>query len=103
MSVAPANAPFLLRRLRELRLVDGIQEQGLAREGIVTLADLDLAIAEQRPVAADPALRRTAQALRREVRPILLGRAWDIVERFMSALAQCSAIEALEASGEMRR
>ena len=35
MSVAPANAPFLLRRLRELRLVDGIQEQGLAREGIV--------------------------------------------------------------------
>ena len=103
MSVLPANAPFLLRRLRELRVADDAQEQALAREGIVTLADLDLAIAEQRSVAANHALRHAAQALRREVRPILLGRAWDIVDRFMSALTQCSAVDALEASGAVRR
>lgn len=103
MSVLPANAPFLVRRLRELGIIDGAQEQALAREGIVTLADLELAIAEQRPVAATPALRHAAASLPREVRSLLLGRAWDILERFMSALAQCSAVNAVEASGAVRR
>ena len=103
MSVLPANAPFLVRRLRELRVIGDAQEQTLAREGIVTLADLDLAIAEQRPVAAAADLRRAAAGLRREIRPLLLGRAWDVLDRFMSALAQCSAVEGLEASGEVRR
>jgi DNA polymerase (family 10) len=103
MSVPTANTPSLLRRLRELRIVDAAQEQALVREGIVTLADLDLAIAEQRPVAATAELHRAAQRLRREMRPILLGRAWDIVDRFMAALAQCPAVDALEASGAVRR
>ena len=103
MAVLPVSAPFLLRRLRELRIVDDAHEQALGREGIVTLADLELAIAEQRPVAAAPALRRAAESLAREVRPLLLGRAWDILDRFMSALAQCSDIQAMEPSGAVRR
>ena len=103
MSVRPANAPFLVRRLRELRVVDDDQAQALAREGIVTLADLELAIAEQRPAASTPGLRGAAERLPRELRPILLGRAWDVLDRFMSALAQCSGVDALEPGGEVRR
>jgi DNA polymerase (family 10) len=103
MSVLPANAPFLLRRLRALRVVDDAQEQALAREGILTLADLDLAIAEQRPAAAAPALRRAAETVAGEMRPIPLGRAWDVLDRILTALGQCAGVEALEASGAVRR
>jgi DNA polymerase (family 10) len=103
MAVLPLSAPFLVRRLRELRVVDDAQEQALGREGIVTLADLELAIAEQRPVAASPALRRAAQSLGRELRLLLLGRAWDILDRFMSALGQCPEVQAMEPSGAVRR
>jgi DNA polymerase (family 10) len=103
MTVPRASAPFLLRRLRDLRIVDDAQERALGRDGIVTLADLELAVAEERAVAADPALRRAAASLGREVRPVLLGRAWDILERLISALAQCPEIQAIEASGAVRR
>jgi DNA polymerase (family 10) len=96
--------PFLLRRLRELRIVDDAREQALLREGIVTIADLALAVAEQRPVAMDPALRRAADVLGDEYRPIMLGRAWDIVDHFLFTLAtQCPEIQAAEASGAVRR
>lgn len=103
MAVLPLSDPFLLRRLRELRVVDAAFEQALGREGIVTLADLELAIAERRPVADRPALRRAAESLGHEVRPLLLGRAWDVLDRFMSALAQCGEIQAIEPSGAVRR
>jgi DNA polymerase (family 10) len=103
MSVLPANAPFLLRRLRELRVLDDAREQSLTREGIVTLTDLELAIAEGRAVTAVPALRRAADSLSREIRYISLGRAWDVLERFMSALAQCPGVDSLEPAGAVRR
>jgi DNA polymerase (family 10) len=103
MVVLPSNAPFLLRRLRELRVMDDAGEQALGREGIVTLPDLELAIAEQRPVAADPALRRAAASLAREVRPLILGRAWNTLSQFMAALAPCADIQAMEVSGPVRR
>ena len=74
------------------------------RDGIVTLADLDLALAEQRPAAADPALRRAAEVLAQEYRPLLLGRAWDIVESFAGAVSRhCPEVQTIEASGPMRR
>jgi DNA polymerase (family X) len=96
--------PFLLRRLRELRLPDETAHQDLVRDGIVTLADLELAIADERPIAADPDLRRAAAVLAAEQRAITLGRGWDIVEPFMAALAlSCPMLEGLEASGPMRR
>ena len=37
-------------------MIDDARELEFVREGIVTLDDLELAIAEQRPVAADPVL-----------------------------------------------
>jgi DNA polymerase (family 10) len=95
--------PFLLRRLRELRVVDEARAEALVRDGIVTIEDLELAAAEQRPVAMDPALRRAADILAEESRPVMLGRAWDIVDSVLSALAaHCPEIQA-EASGAVRR
>jgi len=96
-------APFLLRRLRELGVSDDARGQALLREGIVTLPDLELAIAEQRPIAADPSLRRAAATLERELRPMMLGRAWDILDRLVPAVAQCTELQAIEPSGAVRR
>jgi DNA polymerase (family 10) len=99
-----AALPFLLRRLRELRIIDETSQQALSREGILTLADLDLAIAEQRQVAADPALRRAAGILGQESRPITLGRAWDVLDGLIDALTrECPLLQAIEVSGPARR
>jgi len=95
--------PFLLR-LRELRVLDDATELALTREGILTLGDLELAIAEDRPFTADARLRRAAGLLARESRPITLGRAWDILDACIESLAlHCPALEAIEASGGVRR
>ena len=84
--------------------MDEAREHGLLREGIVTIADLELAVAEQRPVAMDPALRRAADVLADEYRPVMLGRAWDLVDSVLSALrAHCPEIELADASGAVRR
>lgn len=96
--------PFLLRRLRELRIVDEAREQALLRDGILTLADLDLAIAEQRPLAADPALQRAADVLAEEHRRVNLGRAWDILDPLLASLSsRCPELAGIEASGPVRR
>jgi DNA polymerase (family 10) len=96
--------PFLLRRLRELRVLDEAAELTLTREGVLTLADLELAIAEERPVAADARLRRAAEILGQPSRPVTLGRAWDILDAFIASLAaHCPALEAIEASADVRR
>ena len=85
-------------------MTDDAREQALVRDGILTMGDLDLALAERRASAADPALRRAAHLLTQEVRPVMLGRAWDIVEAFTTALAaHCPDVESVEASGPMRR
>jgi DNA polymerase (family 10) len=98
------SLPFLLRRIRELRLVSDAGVQVLVHQGILTLADLDLAIAEGRPVAADAALRRAAGALPQEYRPVTLGRAWDILDAFIATLGlHCPGLQEVEASGPMRR
>jgi DNA polymerase (family 10) len=96
--------PFLHRRLRELRLIDEPGQQALLRDGIVTLADLELAIAEQRPLSSEPGMRHAADVLAEEHRPISLGRAWDILDAFLDTLARhCPMLQAIEASGPVRR
>lgn len=97
-------SPFLLRRLKELCLVDEAQEDALVRDGIVTLPDLELAIAEGRPSAAVETLARAAALLPVEIRTVSLGRAWDVVEPLISAIASaCPDVHGIEASGPMRR
>lgn len=96
--------PFLLRRLRELRVLDETAEQALVREGVLTLADLELAVADQRPFVADERLRRAADVLAQEFRPILLGRAWDLLDAFIADLARhAPALLGIDVSGAVRR
>jgi len=73
------------------------------RDGIVTSADLELAIAERRPLASDPALARALSLICEERRPVNLGRAWEILEPLMSALESCAGVQAVEAAGGIRR
>jgi DNA polymerase (family X) len=99
-----STLPFLLRRLRELRLVDEAGQQVFLRDGIVTLADLELAIAEGRPLTSGAEIRRAAGLLAEELRPIPLGRAWDLLETFTDALAlHCPLLQSIESSGAVRR
>jgi len=99
-----STLPFLLRRLGELGLADEPARQALIRDGILTLADLEQAIAGQRPGATDEKLRRAAAVLANELRPITLGRAWDILDAFIESLSvHCPMLEAIEASGSVRR
>ncbi len=96
--------PFLLRRLTELRLVDDAQEHALRADGIVTLPDLELAIAEERPPAASAPIRRAATLLAEERRTFSLGRAWDIVDPLIAAIeARCPDVQGLEPAGAVRR
>lgn len=95
--------PFLLRRLKELRLVDETLEHALLSDGIVTVPDLELAIAEDRPLATS-ALRRAAQIISEELRSVSLGRAWYVLDPLLAAIAAaCPEVRALEPSGPVRR
>jgi DNA polymerase (family X) len=95
--------PFMLR-LHELGVLDEPTELALTSEGILTLDDLELAIAEERPLATDARLRLAAGILAQGARLIPLGRAWDILEAFIASLAMhCPVLEAVEVSGGVRR
>jgi DNA polymerase (family 10) len=96
--------PFLLRRLKELRLIEEAQTQALVRDGIVTLPDLEMAIAEDRPAAASASLRRIAVPFREELRTFSLGRALDILDPLLAAIAAaCPDVRGLEPTGAVRR
>lgn len=96
--------PFLLRRLRELGLADSRRTQALASDGIVTLADLELAIAEQRVVVSDAALGPAAATLREDSEPLTLGRSWDVLEALSRHLsAGAPQLDVIEVSGDVRR
>ena len=96
--------PQLLRRLRELHVVDAEAEAALERDGIITIADLELAIAEQRPAVSAPSFARALPVIAAEQRPIMLGRAAEIASGIIAAISEhCPAVEALEVSGGVRR
>jgi DNA polymerase (family 10) len=96
--------PFLLRRLSELRVIDAAREQAFVRDGVVTLADLELSIAERRPLVADPALERAGALLADERQPITLGRAWDVLDPLIATVAaHCPEVQSLEPAGGVRR
>jgi DNA polymerase (family 10) len=95
---------YLLRRLRDLHVVDAAREQALVREGILTADDLDRAIAENRPAVRDDALRRAASSLADDRHAITLGRAWDVLDTLVPALNHhCPDLLALEPAGAVRR
>ncbi len=96
------TGPFLLRRLSQIGAADPERIDALTKEGILTLADLELAIAEERPVAS--ALRRVAHVLTDEQEPLTLGRARDILDPLLARLKDTNReLETIEISGGLRR
>lgn len=95
--------PFLLRRLREVSAVTAAGADALARDGILTLGDLELALLEGRPSVSNPAIRRAADALADERGPLSLGRAWDVLEAFLPGIGEIPLLADIEASGDVRR
>ena len=96
------TGPFLLRRLSQIGAADPERIDALTKEGILTLADLELAIAEERPVAST--LRRVAQVLTDEQEPLTLGRARDILDPLLARLKDTNReLDAIKVSGGVRR
>ena len=96
--------PSLLQRLRELGAADADRVESLARAGILTFADLQLALAERRTGVSDPAIQSAAAALAAERGALTLGRAWEVLDAVFSELtARVPELDAVEASGAVRR
>ena len=94
----------LVRRLREGARSSPALEDVLAREGIVTRADLDLTIAESRRTAGRDLLAAAARAIAGDEPQLTLGRAWDILEALLTDVAtHCPDLEDIEVAGEVRR
>ncbi len=76
----------------------------LTRSGILTLGDLELAMAEGRPAVADPVLRRAALALSEEHPELTLGRAWEVLDALCGDLwERVPDLQMVEISGDVRR
>ena len=103
-----ASIPWLLRRLLDRRSVDSAGAASLARQGIVTLADLRTALDYGRIGshlgALEPELRAAAMAIADEHARQPLGRAIDFTDNLILLIAAaCPEVEALAAAGDVRR
>ena len=77
----------------------------MLRDGIVTAADFELAVAERRPsIAARPSLVEAAADVAAHLPPLTLGRATALLETFSARLSHaCPLIDHVEISGDTRR
>jgi DNA polymerase (family 10) len=107
---ARAAIPSLLRRLLEFPVVDSAEALVLVRDiGVITSADLAHAIDDGRVAHAlgggvESRLREALATVRAEARPMTLGRTWDLLERFLAAVAQaCPAFDDIAPAGDARR
>jgi DNA polymerase (family 10) len=104
-----ARIPWLLRRLLDSALVTHDQASTLVRDlGIVTVDDLDAAIADGRLLRfSDQLADRLVAAtpvLAMDWRPYVLGRAWDLVEALQAAMAAtCPVVTGTHLAGDTRR
>ena len=83
--------------------MDADAEAALERDGILTVPDLELALAEHRPAVAAPTFARALPAIAAEQRPIMLGRAWEIASALIAVITERGAVQAMEISGSIRR
>lgn len=104
-----ATIPWLHRRLLELDAIDSARAAALARLGVVTAADLasglqDGRIASHITSAVEDRLRIALDALSFERRSIPLGRAVDLADGLVSAIAAaCPVLHQLLPAGDIRR
>lgn len=109
LASAHASIPFLLRRLIGIGAVTEQQAATLATElGVVTSADLHAALADGRLHltfgATAGRLAQAVDALADELRPIPLGRAFDILGRARELIAACGpAFDESTVAGDARR
>jgi DNA polymerase (family 10) len=105
---AQARLPWLLRRLLDFSTVDLPAAAALARQGIVTPADLEAALADGRIAThfapLQDRLRSAAAALAIERLAMPLGRAVDLTDALIQLLeARCPAVGQVTAAGGVRR
>lgn len=104
-----AGLPLLLRRLLELRNVDEDEAVILARDlRVVTLSDLRDALADGRVDRllrpARGRLREGADVIGRDLRPMPLGRAVDVLSAVQDVIAHhCPLLDDVVAAGDARR
>ena len=103
-----AALPWLIRRLIEFAGVDSATAAALARQGIVTLNDLETALQDGRVAnhfsSHQAHLQLAAATLASERPRHPLGRAVDLAENFVLLVAaSCPEIEALVPAGDLRR
>jgi DNA polymerase (family 10) len=103
-----ASLPWLIRRLIEFAGVDSTTAAILARNGIVTLSDLEAALRDGRVAAHLSShgehLELAAESLAPERLRQPLGRAADLAENFVLLVAaSCPEIVALVPAGDVRR
>lgn len=109
IAAARAGVPFALRHLLEAAAIETPEAAALTRLGLVTAADLTLALDDGRirqgPGAdLDSRLRAALAALPRPQRPGTLGRAWDLLESLLAAIAETGrVIQTMEPAGDVRR
>jgi DNA polymerase (family 10) len=106
---ARRSLPLLLRQLLDLGTVTPSQARRLARDlDVLTLADLEREIDLLRNAGilgpgTERALAASATALAPGARPLVLGRALDILEPMLTALAAATPQTAVEPAGDVRR
>jgi DNA polymerase (family 10) len=110
LRAARAGVPLLFQRLFRLPAATTADALALVRQlGVLTLSDLGVALDDGRVQAvlgeaAHHRLRAAALALEMEVQPLPLGRGWDLLDRFMAAVAAaCPRVDGLVAAGDVRR
>jgi len=105
---AGTTLPWLLRRFLELHAVDSAAAANLARQGIVTLADLRFALLDGRirshlPSSEDQ-LRSAVETLSADASTVPLGRAIDLIDAFVLTLAaECPEADHFTPAGDVRR
>ena len=98
------SAPFFLRRLRDLGVLTAATEQALLTDGVLTLADYHLAVAERRSSVADKAIHAALPRLNEDITPLTLGRGSEVLEAFAATMAaRCPEVTGVQPSGDVRR
>lgn len=110
LRAAHAGVPWLVRRILELSVLNTTQAALLVRQlGIVTLADLEVALDDGRvahllPADATTRLVSAASTLNADAAPVPLGRALDLTESLLADVSKAGGgLRDVVLAGDVRR